>query len=660
MKRIAILVLLGWGLVRPAAAQTPPLADVPLEQLLRLEVQNVFGASERLQPVTEAPSSVTIITAEEIDRFGYRTLADVLRGVRGFYVSDDRNYSYVGVRGFARAGDYNTRVLLLLNGHRINDDVYDQAPVGNELAIDPGALDRVEIIRGPASSLYGTNAFFAVVNLVTKAGRPLSQTRIETAAGSFHTAELRGYTGGDLAGVKLGFAGSLFRTSGVKRLYFPAFDSPATNGGIAEGLDGDRLASALGTLAFKDLTITGVYGRRDKDVPTASYGTLFNPRDPREWTRDERVIVGVGLAHAFGRTRLDVRSTFNRYVYYGEYPFASATTDPLLDRDGALGVRWSIDARVTRPLPGAQTLTAGGELLDNLRQNQSSVYNDPSVGDLLANHASTQVAAYAQDEIKLRRWLIANLGARVDRYEAFTRATPRLALILLPSANQSFKYVYGRAFRAPNAYELYYYEHQLPGLAPESIGTHEVDWERYFGSLLRTSVSAYAYRASQLITFTQVQTADDLSGYVFVNHETDTARGIEFEAELRSRRGIQAVASYAVQRAIDDDERQLTNSPRQLAKFRVGAPAPGRASAAFELQYVGRRNTLAGNTVGAATLANVSVRKQLNPGMELFGLVANAFAAHYFDPASDEHAFDAIEQNGRTVRVGLRWMPWGR
>jgi iron complex outermembrane receptor protein len=661
MRRLCILLFLACSGARSAAAQPAPLADVPLEELLRLEVQNVFGASERLQPVTEAPSSVTIITADEIARFGYRTLGDILRSVRGFYVSDDRNYSYVGVRGFSRPGDYNTRVLLLLNGHRVNDDVYDQAPIGHELGIDPGALDRVEIIRGPASSLYGTSAFFAVVNLVTRTGQ-LDETHVETSAGSLGTITVRGYSGAELAnGIKVGFSGTVLRSSGVRRLYFPAFDAADTNSGIADGLDGERLGDALGTLAFKDLTVTAVYGRRTKDVPTASYGTVFNPHDPQEWTLDERVIVGANVTHTYGRTRLDLRSTFNRYVYYGEYPLPSETsTTPIINQDGALGTRWSIDARVTHPLPGAQTVTLGTEFMNNFRQNQNSIYHDPAIGDLLENHSSRQGAVYVQDEIKLRRWLIANLGGRLDRYETFKRGTPRAAVILMPSANQSFKYVYGRAFRAPNAYELYYYEHQGPDLQPETIGTHEIDWEQYFGSSLRTSISAYAYRASQLITFTQIQLADDPFAYAFVNHAATRAKGLEFEAEFRTETGIQLVGSYAVQRAVDEGDLQLTNSPGNLAKFRISAPAPGRSSAAFELQYIGERGTLGGRSVGGATVANVNVRKRVTPKIELFGLVANAFNTRYSDPASDEHAFDVIEQNGRTARIGLRWAPWAR
>ncbi len=79
-----------------------PLPDLSIEDLMKLDAGQVYGASERLQPVTEAPASISFITAEEIALFGYRTLADILRSVRGMYVTDDRNFSYVGTRGFAK------------------------------------------------------------------------------------------------------------------------------------------------------------------------------------------------------------------------------------------------------------------------------------------------------------------------------------------------------------------------------------------------------------------------------------------------------------------------------------------------------------------------------------------------------------------------------
>ena len=85
-----------------SGSQAPlELSQLSLEQLADLRIDSVHGASKYTQKVTEAPSSVTIITADEIQRFGYRTVADILRSVRGFYVTNDRNYSFLGVRDFA-------------------------------------------------------------------------------------------------------------------------------------------------------------------------------------------------------------------------------------------------------------------------------------------------------------------------------------------------------------------------------------------------------------------------------------------------------------------------------------------------------------------------------------------------------------------------------
>src|SRR5262249_18801199 len=136
-----------------------------LEELSNLQV---YSASKHMQSAHAAPSSVTIITAEDIQNFGYGNLADILRSAPGFYVTYDRDYSFVGVRGFGRLGDWNDRILVLIDDHRINNNVLGQAMVGNEFPVDVDMIERVEIVRGPSSSLYGDSAFFAVINVITR------------------------------------------------------------------------------------------------------------------------------------------------------------------------------------------------------------------------------------------------------------------------------------------------------------------------------------------------------------------------------------------------------------------------------------------------------------------------------------------------------------
>lgn len=157
------------------------------EAIVFQEIPSVYGVSKFEQKVTEAPSFVTLITSDEIRKYGYRTLAEVLASVTGFFVTYDRNYNYLGVRGFNRPGDFNTRILILVDGHRLNDNLYDQGAIGTESPIDVDLIDRVEVIRGPSSSLYGTNAFFGVINVITKRGRDIKGIEVSGEIGSWES-----------------------------------------------------------------------------------------------------------------------------------------------------------------------------------------------------------------------------------------------------------------------------------------------------------------------------------------------------------------------------------------------------------------------------------------------------------------------------------------
>ncbi len=235
-----------------AFAQTErPLADLDVEELMKVDVQSVFGASKFLQKVTDAPAAVSVVTARDIATYGYRTLADIIRSAPGFNVTYDRNYTYVGVRGFQRPGDYNSRVLVLVDGHRINDPIYNMAYVGTEFPVDVELIDRVELIRGPSSSIYGTNAFFAVINVVTKKGTALKGAEIAGDGGTLQTWRGRGAVGATRDnGLDFLLSASRYRSDGETRLYFPEFDRLATNHGVAENLDGDADYKLFGSLSF--------------------------------------------------------------------------------------------------------------------------------------------------------------------------------------------------------------------------------------------------------------------------------------------------------------------------------------------------------------------------------------------------------------------------
>jgi iron complex outermembrane receptor protein len=135
------------------------------------------------------------------------------------------------------------------------------------------------------------------------------------------------------------------------------------------------------------------------------------------------------------------------------------------------------------------------------------------------------------------------------------------------------------------------------------------------------------------------------------------AKGLELETQMRLGSDIQALASYSIQNAVDQETHlKLTNSPRHILQGRVSMRGPlAGSSVAVDGQYLSARGTLAGAAVPAAATLNLTMTQPLGPAWELFGGVRNIFDNRYSDPVSAGHLQDSIAQNGRTARVGLRW-----
>jgi iron complex outermembrane receptor protein len=290
LQRVIALVCL-CTLVLPAVADETneaeaTFSDLSLEELMRIPV---YAPSRRSQLMSEAPSYVTVITADEVRKQGYRSLGDVLRSAPGMYMSYDHNYGYLGVRGFSRPGDYNSRVLLLINGLRANDSIFDSFGTDTDALIDIDTISRVEVVSGPGSALYGTSAFFGVINVVTKNGRETGGAEVSAEIASDNIVKGRFSYGRLLdSGVEVLVSGTAYRDDG-DTWHYPEFSNTTpTAGHTDDAADRDRFESIYATLLYGGLTCQVIWLDRDKYIPTAPWGTVFN--DPRTMTQDRQLI----------------------------------------------------------------------------------------------------------------------------------------------------------------------------------------------------------------------------------------------------------------------------------------------------------------------------------------------------------------------------------
>ena len=651
------LAIAGIGLLAsvPAWSQLSAKSAIADEGDLFNNLQVVLGASKYEQSAAEAPSSVSIVTSQDIRRFGYRTLGDILNNVRGFQLSGDRNYSYVGVRGFTRTGDYNSRILLLVDGLRTNDNIYQSASFGQEAIVDVSVIDRVEVIRGPSSSLYGSSAFYAVVNVITKRGRDLNGTEASVAGGSWNSSEVKAATGGYLAnGAEYLLSASAFGTRGEPRLHYPVFDNPTTNFGNAVAMDGERSKHLFGKLRWGDFTLEGAFVQRVKVVPTASFGTTFN--DPRFRTNDEAsYLEGRYDRVVSATTELHARASVNGYYYWGNYPYSGPPA--IVNYDSAQGQWWAGEISAITQLSPRHRLTTGLEYQNSRRIRQ---YNADVVVRLDDSRNGQLSGIYVQDEWRIADAALLNIGLRRDSYSAFgTSANPRLALILKPLINTSVKLLAGTAFRVPNAYELYYNDGNVtqaanPQLRPEKISSYEIELTHNLSNNIQFTVGTYRNHVANAIE----QIADPATGLlVFQNVGTIKTRGSEFEVRWRTAREIELRAAYARQFAFESlTQMRLMGSPNWSAKFQLSAPILGnRGTIGIAARLISKREAPNGDIIAPAATGDLTLRYTL-PRLNqtrLFASIYNLTNKKYFDPGGLEHVQASIQQPGRTAWFGM-------
>ena len=539
--------------------------------------------------------------------------------------------------------------------------MFDQGAIGTEFPIDLGLIERVEFVPGPGSAIYGSSAFFGVVNVITKSGATLDGTTLGAGWFSGTSREARVAHGERHAnGVELLLGASSYVSAG-RNLTFPEYDDAASNHGVAVGLDYDRYQRLFARLDVGGLVAEAYFGNRIKGIPTASYGQQFN--DPRSRTKDE--YKGASLSwHRAVSADLDLFASLStvRYRYSGVYlntatPWSSSRnidTAESRSSDGELRL-------ASTALPGHKII-AGMEYLRDGTRKMANYDVDPYALYIAVDRPKRQAAVYLQDEMRLGASVILNTGVRHD-YDSEGGATtnPRVALLYKMARQVTLKALYGTAFRSANAYERYYaFDHkESPALRSEHIRTYELIAEYFPTDRFRATASAYQYRMRDMLALA----TNPQDGFLyFSNIDAARATGIELDAEWLREDGSSLKASANVQSARNDaGGAWLFNSPRRLLKLNYTLPPLGahlRASAAY--RFTGRRRTVMDGEVGGFGVVDLNLVGTIPAlDMEVSAGVLNVFAKRYADSASEEHYdnstpprhLDAIGQDGRGWRV---------
>jgi iron complex outermembrane receptor protein len=630
----------------------------PSEEALFGELPVVEAAALRVQTLKEAPANVTVVTATEIHRYGYRTLAEVLDSVRGFYVSYDHMYRYVGVRGLSLPGDFNTRFLVMINGHPLTENVYNSNGFfGQDFGFDMELIERIEIIRGPTSALYGSNGILANINIVTKSPVDQPRVRVSMESGNFGEKKAGFATSPYLGkGVNLILSASVFDTTGHS-LFLPNYGDPQAAGAVAHNIDAENGYHSFAQLLWGNWSATAYFNSRRILQTNGLYNSDFN--NTGNAVLDQRNFVSVEYSRRIGvDRRFRWRTSYDQYRYRDVflYPLENEESGLKDLRDHNWGDWVTSQVSWSTPVRRLGILTVGGEGYQEFRNLQKVFQTTPVFEQqLVISRPNRGFALFAQQEIKLSpKWKV-DAGLREDYSLKFAWFTaPRVALIFDQNKATTYKLSYARAFRNPSTYEKYYddgfYQISNADLREERTHAFELSADRRLGKRFSAVIDGFYYRMDDVIQ-------SQLLGEVLQYGNTGQIRiaGVDTELTGSPFGWLEASASAAFQHTIDESAAErLPNSPSMLTKARIGVPvARRRGLVHFAVRGWNSRHTGAGEELPPVVLFDTGFTIKARAGFEMAAGVRNLFNRIYDDPV--DLTLDRIRVNGRTWFLRMSW-----
>ncbi|MCC6216075.1 MAG: TonB-dependent receptor [Polyangiaceae bacterium] len=521
------------------ACTSPAWAQEDVEELLDEPI--VDTASRQSEGSSTAPATMTVVSSEDLERYGLRTLDEALSfAALGVVTTQPLHAVEIGARGVLFTVDYGNHFLLLIDGHALNEPWNGTAYFERGAAIPIEMVDRIEVVLGPGSVLYGSQAMLGVIHVVTKRPSDYAGAR---AVGELELSAPIG--AGGTIGPAGGMVGTGWRLAAGGGETFQLFGAEAGAAVHAEYYTSSGPSYVLGPQDYGDDSVTGqpkrfgprgtpgVWGGRASESVFVRAPSLYGKLEIGDFELDARVASyrrGIpyldGIVSGDGdfddrenreedrwlNLQLGYRKALSRVVdlelrAYGDlyrYEWLNRTSAPedcpngepagcvrdLVGRGNQAGmeVRWGFT------WPGSTHATSLVGLDARARWIDSDFdIRDPATGGSVQttagsyDDADSAFAAYAQQTIRPLPWLDLNAGVRGDLDPRFgAHASPRAAGVVSPWPRAAVKLVYAEAFRAPSAYELFYADPNdqiaADDLGPETVRSVEASFEQRFGT----------------------------------------------------------------------------------------------------------------------------------------------------------------------------------
>lgn len=678
--RTPAILLLGFGLLgllqaTATAAKTSVYAEMKGLLVLSLEdllATRVMIASNTEQTISQAPAVVSVVTAEDIKATGATNLVEALAGVPGIHIrtSSFANRPWVYIRGAA-----STNTLLMLNGAPIKEFVSASGQFWKGLPVN--MIERIEIVRGPGSALFGADASAGVINVITKTAGKIDRSEAGVRVGSFDSQTAWLQHGTNWNGFDIGLTAEMSHTDSYRPLITqdristpPAradygYDNTDIRFSIARGnwrvladyLEKNNIGMGLsgGGIVLDPLT-------RGSDRLTNLALLYRNATFSPDWEvdaelryRDSRFSSGNGF--------------FERPPGTAGYP------------DGMINQQHGAESRLNFELSGLYTgfdnhaLRLGGGYVDQnqYRVEQFANYLDPTTGAtlpaagplldisgspyaFLPKQARTNSYLFVQDEWNFAQDWNLTLGGRYDDYSDFGGAfNPRLALVWQTTDRLTSKLMYGEAFRAPSYFELYSRTEASvgnDGLKPELSKTWDLAFNYLAAKDLKLGFTYYQFVQSDLIA---LDTATPIKKYQ--NSDELKASGVELEAQWQASKLLR-LSGMLSDRHEDSPDVRSYNVPKQQAYLRMDWAFQPKwhwnVQTNWMSKHIVKSTDTASQRIGAYALTDTTLRYQHDKQWEFAASIRNLF-----DVDAREYVSSRIPANlpltGRNMYAELRY-----